>query len=154
MKAIYRDWCRVHHNFRYWNFSVLPSNFGFGTTANGPLFPLSPVLWPDTTSKKVFHQSWEICSLHLRIPRPASFRSITLIPIFDKEVLFILLHNDWIDCRLLVCPLLLRIIYPSPRNTMVFEPETKKGPMMVPSDLDLVHYHNKLSVHPHWATGF
>ena len=31
---------------------------------------------------------------------------------------------------------------------MVFEPETKKGPMVVPSDLDLVLSHNKLSVYP------
>ena len=52
------------------------------------------------------------------------------------------------NCRVLVFPLLLGIIYPSPRNAMVFEPEIKKGPMVVPSDLDLLLYHNKLSVCP------
>ena len=72
------------------------------------------------------------CSIYLekftlmRILPPASFRSIKLNPEFDKEVLFILLHTDWMDCGVLVFPLLLRIIYPSPRNTMVFESDTKK----------------------------
>ena len=76
----------IHHNFRYslnfsFSFALQLRLREIGTTSNGPLFPLSPVSWPDTTSKKVFYQSLK------RIPRPASIRSIKSNLEFDKEVL-------------------------------------------------------------------